>query len=108
MTSTPLDHSPRAEDPIGTYSITVQARARALELLGAYTADLGIDERRQTLERVVSDVDDDLAAVSALVHALTEYAATFADVAATATSGASHVAPATLVHALARMDLSGH
>ena len=100
MTSTPLHRAPAGTD--GTSS----ARARALELLGAYTAEVPAGERRATLERVVLETEADPAALRSLVHALTEYAAIFADVAATATSGEVAVAPASLVHALARMDLT--
>ncbi|RKS75611.1 hypothetical protein CLV35_2085 [Motilibacter peucedani] len=100
MTSTPLH---RETPP----HLTLSARARALELIGAYIAEVGQEERRATLDRVAAEVVDEPAAVRVLVHALTEYAATFADVAATATSTPQHVvSPATLVQALARMDLA--
>ena len=97
MTRTPLHRTDR----------TLSARARALELVGAYTADVGPDERRATLQRVVDEVAGDAEAVRVLVHALTEYAATFADVAAAATlTDENALHPATLVRALARLDLT--
>lgn len=102
MTSTPLHSEPGLSDG------TVGARARALELLGAYTAGVGPTERAATLDRVASEVLADPSAARGLLHAMTEYAATFADVAAAASStDAVAMHPASLVHALARLDLTG-
>jgi hypothetical protein len=81
------------------------ARTAALELLGAFTAGISVAERAQCLDRVV----DELAGrtdVRALVQALTEYAATFADVSAQLASGGRPADPSALVRAIARVDLA--
>jgi hypothetical protein len=80
------------------------ARAAALELLGAYTADLSSAERAACLDRVVGELRTRRDA-HALVQALTEYAATFAEVAAHLQGGGADPDPARLVRAIARVDL---
>ncbi len=82
------------------------ARGRALELLGAFTADLPADVRDASLRRVHGDVLGDHAATAALLKALAEYGATLAGVAAEASSGRRAVDPAAFVRALARVDLT--
>ena len=64
----------------------------------------GGEEREATLTRVLAEVAGSESELRRLLHAVTEYAATFADVAATATSTDTTLAPAVLVQALARMD----
>jgi hypothetical protein len=80
------------------------ARAAALELLGAYAAELSHAERVACLDRVVGEVGS-LDDVRALVQALTEYGATFAEVAAHLQQGGVEPDPARLVRAIARVDL---
>ncbi|WP_130491607.1 hypothetical protein [Motilibacter rhizosphaerae] len=116
MTATPLrpEHvpgtlpapaAPSSGAPEVTSTRVLRSRTTALELLGAYTADLPVADRRRCLQRVVEEVSGSAADVEALLHALAEYAATFADVAARATAVEAEPDPAGLVRALARIDL---
>jgi len=97
----------------------VAARAAALELLGAYTAGLPHDERVACLNRVVGELGG-RRAVCALVEALAEYGATFADLATARLPGggsdgwggdrpsgrSGRPDAAALVRSLARVDLT--
>jgi hypothetical protein len=81
------------------------ARAAALELLGAYTAELSPVERAGCVERVVGELRT-RGDVRGLVQALAEYAATFAEVAAHLQQGGAEPDSSRLIRAIARVDLA--
>lgn len=102
-----VDRDRTAHNASSTRSALAAAgRCRALELLGAFTADVPADVRDATLRRVHDDVRADADAAEALLRALAEYGATLAGVAAESASSRRVVDPSAFVRALARVDLT--
>ena len=100
MDSSFLSPDPTAAEVIGT------GRARALELLGAYTVDLDPYARESTLRRVVDDITGDPRGTLAFVRALAEYASTLAECAAAASCEDGDIEASAFVRTLARVDLT--
>ncbi|NHC47474.1 hypothetical protein [Motilibacter aurantiacus] len=95
-----LTPAPTPAEVLGT------GRARALELLGAYTVDLDPYARESTLRRVTDDICGDPRATLAFVRALAEYAATLAECAAAASCEDGTIEASAFVRTLARVDLT--
>ncbi|NHC14526.1 hypothetical protein [Motilibacter deserti] len=86
--------------------VTGLGRARALELLGAYTVALDPYARESTLRRVTDDITGDPRGTLAFVRALVEYAATLAEAAAAASCKDGDIEASDFVRTLARVDLT--